>query len=198
MRRRSRTAGALLVAGLLSALPASAGHTGQDDPNDTNGRLDVRAVRLAHADGPPRWTFVTFARWTVAQVWDRGYLVVQLDTRGDDAIDHLVVLRSDGRHLRGTLYRVRGDGREVEMGALPSDKEGPRAASVAIALRKLSIGRARTAYFWAAVSSFIGDACSRPCLDRLPDDGMVEQPLPGVTPSPTPTPSPSPTPSPTA
>ena len=39
------------------------------------------------------------------------------------------------------------------------------------------------------LSSFMGGSCARTCLDTAPDDGMIEQPLPGVTPSPTPPPT---------
>lgn len=186
---------AFIAAAIALAVPAFADHTNQPDPNDTSGRLDLRAVRFDH-EGPPRWTFVTFGRWTLAQIWDHGYLLVELDTRGDEAIDHLALVRSDGRHLRATLYRIRSDGRQAEIGTLPTDKAGARSAWVSVALRKLSIGRSRTSYFWAALSSYTGDACPRTCFDRAPDAEMVEQPLPGVTPTPTPSPTPSPSPSP--
>jgi hypothetical protein len=181
---------------LALALPAGATHTNQTDANDTSGRLDVQAVEFEHDSKPMRWRIVTFAGWTVHELWDEGYLVVELDTKGDEAIDFLAVVRSDGRHLVASLLAVRSDGTQKEIGELPAGKDGRRAAEVLVALRKLTIGPNRTSYHWSVLSSFTGSACPRTCLDRVPDEGMVEQLLPGVTP--TPTPSPSPTPSPTA
>ena len=185
-----------LVAAIAFALPASATHTRQTDPNDVDGRFDLETVRFDHDSRPPRWTFVTFARWTVAQAWDHGYLVVALDTLGDEDADFLAVVRSDGRGLDARLFRIHADGQQVELDTLASGKDGGRSAWVEIALRKLTFGRSRTSYFWAALSSFTAAECPHTCLDRVPDQGMVEQPLPGVTPTPTPTPTPSPSPSP--
>lgn len=193
--------GAILVAvaaavtALALTLPA-AGQVGVRDPNDTAGRLDVKGIRL-DPDASHRWRFATFGRWSLAQIWDRGYLIVQLDTAGDEAIDHLAVVGSDGRALVGTLFRIRRDGSLVVIGTIGASKAGSRAAVVSVALHKLSIGANRTSYFWSALTTSTGSACQRTCFDAVPDSGMIEQLLPGVTPSPSPTPSPIPTSSPT-
>jgi hypothetical protein len=123
--------------------------------------------------------------------------VVELDTRGDEAIDHLAVVRSDGRDLEGVLYRVRRDGGQVGIGTIDADRDGARGAAVSVALRRLRIGAGRISYRWAVVTTFTGPGCPRTCIDLVPDGGMVEQLLPGVTPPPTPSPSPTATPSPT-
>ncbi len=198
MRRGVLAVAATVLATVVSlTLPVAAGQVGQRDPNDTAGRLDVKGVRL-DPDASPRWRFATFGRWSLAQIWDRGYLIVQLDTQGDEAIDHLAVVGSDGRRLVGVLYRVRRDGSQVEIGTVGASKAGARAALVSVALHELSIGANRASYSWSALTSYTGKACRRTCLDVVPDSGMVEQVLPGVTPSPSPTPSPtaSPTPAP--
>lgn len=122
-----RRAGAvLLIAAVVAAAPVLANHTSQTDPNDTPGPLDVRAVDFNHGAGPTRWRFTTFAGWTVGQIWDSGYLVVELDTRGDGQIDHRAVVRSDGSDLVATLYRVRADGRQVVVGGLDAGRAGSR------------------------------------------------------------------------
>jgi hypothetical protein len=196
MRRVVAAIAAVVAAGgLVLTMPAGATHTNQTDANDTRGPLDARAVRFTHG-GAPRWQVQTFARWTVSEMWDHGYVVVELDTRADEAIDHLLVVRSDGRDLVATLYRVRSDGRQVALGPVESDKAGGRGAWVQVALHKLTIGSGRTSYTWSVVTSFTGGGCPRTCLDRVPDAGTVEQLLPGVTPSPTPSPSPTTSPSP--
>jgi hypothetical protein len=183
-----------LAATLALALPASATHTNQTDPNDTAGRLDVRTVLLAH-DETPRWRIDTFAAWTIRRLWDRGFLTVELDTLGDAGVDHLVVIRSDGRELTATLVRVRADGSHRVIAILDADKDGPGGAAVSVALRRLAFGSDRTSYRWSVTTSFVGGACPQTCLDHVPDEDMIEQPLPGVTPTPSPTPSPTPTPS---
>jgi hypothetical protein len=198
MKRLVAALGAVVAAaGLVLTMPAGATHTNQTDPNDTRGPLDARAVRFTHG-GAPRWQVLTFARWTVNELWDHGYVVVQLDTRADEAIDHLIVVRSDGRDLLATLYRVRTDGRQIPLGVVEADKAGGHGAWVRVALHKLMIGNERTSYSWSVLTTFTGGGCPQTCLDGVPDTGMVEQLLPGVTPSPTPSPSPTTSPSPTS
>ena len=176
----------LAVGALLwLAVPALAHHTDQTDPNDTPGTMDLEAVRFDHEE-TPTWRFVTFASWTVRQMWDHGYLVVQLDTRGGPAVDYLAVVRSIGSELEANLFRVRHDGREVEIDRLRTDKSGSSAAWVSMSLNKVTMGPSRTSYFWSALSSFTGPACRQTCFDAVPDEGMIEQPLPSVSPSPTP------------
>jgi len=197
MRRSAAALGSTLVAALLAlALPAGATHTNQVDPNDAQGRLDVQVVEFDHDAKPMRWRIVTFAAWTMHEMWDQGNLIVQLDTKGDDAIDYLAAVRSEGRRLVATLLAVRSDGTQKVIDELPVGKDGTRAAAIFIALRKLTIGPSRTSFFWSVLSSFTGNACPRTCLDHVPDEGMVEQLLPGVTPTPTPSPTATPTPTP--
>lgn len=185
---RARTAAlslAMVTTALVLALPAFGGTTSLEDPNDTDGRLDLRSVGLDDTGVPARWSVSAFRRWTVRELWDRGYVMVQLDTKGDARIDHLAVMSSNGRDLIGTLNRVRDDGRLVEIGRFRVNKSGGRSAALSIALHRLSIGPHRTSYFWNVVTSYVGDACPRTCFDVVPDAGMVEQPLPEPSPSPT-------------
>lgn len=198
-RRTIGTAGAAIVtlAMLIAAgLPVRADHSDLVDPNDVAGPLDLSGVTFDHSSAP-RWRLLSFSRWTIRGIWDRGYLIVQLDTRGDERVDLVALVRSDGRELVGDLFRLRRSGREVRVGRLRVEKRGPRAAWVSVPLVKLSLGPNRTSYFWSVLSSFTGRGCSRTCLDAVPDEGLVEQPLPGATPTPTPTPTPAPTPTPT-
>ena len=189
MRRRAFGIGALVVVTLIAfALPARAHHTDQVDPDDTDGKLDLEEVGFDHEEAPS-WQMVTFPTWTLRSIWDRGNFIVQLDTKGDATADYVAVVRSDGRRLVAALFRLRRDGREIEVTSLRTDKDGSKAASVTVPLRDVSIGPNRTSYFWSVLSSFTGGNCSRTCLDAVPDLGMIEQSLPGVTPSPSPSPS---------
>jgi hypothetical protein len=190
LRRQALGLGALVaVTAIALALPALAHHTDQVDPNDTDGKLDLEQVGFDHEGEVPSWRMVTFSTWTVRSIWDRGDFVVQLDTRGDAAADYVAVVRSNGRRLIATLFRLRRSGRQIEVTSLRTDKEDSWAATVTVPLREVSIGPNRSSYFWSVLSSFTGGSCARTCLDTAPDDGMIEQPLPGVTPSPTPPPT---------
>jgi hypothetical protein len=177
---------------LWLAGPASAHHTDQADPNDTPGTLDLEKVAFEH-EGTPTWRFVTFAPWTVRQMWDSGYLMVQLDTKGGPAIDYVVVMRSLGDELEANLFRLRADGHEVRIDRLRTDKAGSRAAWVSMSLARVVIGPQRASYSWSAMSSFIGPACRQTCFDTVPDEGMIEQTLSSPTPSPSTTAATGPT-----
>ena len=179
----------LLIVGALLwlAVPALAHHTDQTDPDDTPGAMDLEKVAFDH-DGRPTWRFVAFADWTIRQMWDRGYLMVQLDTKGGPAVDYLVVVRSVGTELEANLFRVRSNGREVRIDRLKTEKAGSRAAWVSMNLSKVVIGSRRTSYLWSAMSSFIGPACRQTCFDTVPDTGMIEQTL-SASPAPTPSPT---------
>jgi hypothetical protein len=190
-RRRLSALLAAAAACLALAIPAiGANHTNTQDANDTNGDLDLREIALDHYPGPLRWTFRTFAGWTVSDVWDHGYFVVELDTRGDKSIDERIVVRSDGRVLVATLVARRGDDEHL-LADLRATKDGRTAASVEVALRRLDVPRSRDAFHWYALSLFTGPGCKRVCIDRVPDDGRLEQLVAGATPTPTPTPEPS-------
>ena len=191
MRGRALAICAMVAVTLVAlALPALAHHTDQVDPDDTEGKLDLAQVAFDH-EGAPSWRMATFSSWTVRSIWDRGTFIVQLDTKGDAAADFVAVVRSDGRRLVAALYRLRRDGREIELSVLRTDKGGSKAVTLTIPLREISVGPNRTSYSWSVLSSFTGGNCTRTCLDAVPDEGMIEQPLPGVTPSPTPSPTPS-------
>ena len=186
MRPRTAAVGLAVAATIVAlALPALGGTTALEDPDDANGRLDVRSVTLDDTGAPLGWRVATYRRWTVREIWDRGFVMVQLDTKGDARIDHLAVVSSNGRDLIGTLNRVRRDGRLVEIGRFHADKDGGRAVALTIALHRLSIGAHRTSFSWNVVTSFLGDSCPRTCFDVVPDTGMVQQPLPEPSPSPT-------------
>ncbi|HEU4529475.1 MAG TPA: hypothetical protein VFT80_16295 [Actinomycetota bacterium] len=175
-----RRAVAPLVAALLvlGAAPAWASHTDLSDPNDVDGRLDLEQVQLRHEADPFVWTFRTFRGWKPREMWDRGYLLVELDTRRDDLIDYVALIRSTGRKLEGVLLRTRRDGRQVGIGDLDAWKTGPDAAAIGLPLGAVRFGQGRTSFLWSGTSLFTGRVCPGTCIDRAPDEGMVEQEIP--------------------
>ena len=97
MRLRFLAAGVALAVAL--PLLASARHLDVQDPNDTRGLLDVRRVQVVGTDRP-RFTVLTFGRWTTADIYDRGFLLVYLDTFGDERFDYYALLRSVGGSMK--------------------------------------------------------------------------------------------------
>jgi hypothetical protein len=192
-RRARRTIapfGAAVVTVALVAAIAGAHHSDITDPNDTAGKLDIHEVRLAHQPGPPRWALVTFGEWRTKEIWDRGYLIVMLDTRRGAAAEHYLLVRSTGTELVGSLWRIRSVGPDSYLGQVPVKRWSRRNATVQVGLSRLTFGDSRTFYRWWAETLFTGDRCRRTCLDRAPDVDSVLQWRPGMSPSPSESPSP--------
>ena len=183
-----RRAGTIVIAaGLIAALAitAWAALNVVSDPNDTKGLLDVRTVRF-DPDGPPEWTVITFTSWTIPSIWDTGYVIVYLDTRGDDDPDYYGLIRSDGEDMRADLYRDLNT-TDRRLRSLKVWRNGGRQVSLRIPLRFVKIGINRTLYRWSVLTLFTNSKCHQVCFDPVPDSGMVDQTL---SPSPSPTPSP--------
>ena len=183
------------IAAALATLMAAAlaTHTPVGDPDDTRGPLDIRRVRLVHDDGPPEWTVATFKRWRAPTIWDQGHVFLFLDTYGSMDPDHFVHVRSDGRTLRGVLWRIApSEGRrDRALRSVAVWRTSNRTVSVRVPLRFLKIGEHRTVYRWWVFTSFVGERCRATCIDRAPNTGSIEQWLPGHSPSPTASPSPT-------
>ncbi|HEY7400826.1 MAG TPA: hypothetical protein VH989_08000 [Actinomycetota bacterium] len=184
MRRLS----SVLIAGLFLAgvtLTAWAALVTVQDPNDTQGLFDVRTVRF-DPERPPEWTVITFGSWTTKGVWDKGYVLVYLDTLGNHDPDYFALIRSDGDDMRADLYRDLANDRLLRH--LIVWRNGSHQVSVRIPLRFVKIGPKRTLYRWSALTLYTSANCKVPCIDLVPDDGMVDETL---SPSPTPTPTPT-------
>lgn len=182
---------AALATATTMALMAAAHHADTTDPNDTRGRLDVKRVRFDH-QGPPNWRVVTFSKWTIRGMWDRGYIMVLLDTAGGEAAEYYLLVRSNGRSLEGSLWRARAVGPDSRLGSAKVWRRSGRSVTVQVRLRRLDFGEKRTVYRWWAHTTFTDDVCRRSCHDRAPDRGAIEQWRPGMSPDPSPSDPPSP------
>jgi hypothetical protein len=161
------------------------------DPNDTSGALDVRLVKFNHPKGePPSWTVLTFTTWKIGQMWDRGYVFLEFDTEGQEAADHYAVVRSDGRSMQGELFRVatRAGRPDQKIADLKVWRKSLDGVSVTVPLKRMDFGPYRDYYRWWIVTTLTADKCPNTCLDRVPDDGSVQQWLPGASPPPSATP----------
>jgi hypothetical protein len=187
---------AALVTVAMMAVVAGAHHTDLLDPDDTRGKLDVKQVRFAHSPGPPLWTVVTFPEWRTVEIWDRGYILVLLDTQAGPSAEYYLLVRSTGSSLVGSLWRARNFGPDTHLGSVPVKRPSSRSASVQVGLFRLTFGEKRSFYRWWIETLFTGNTCRRTCRDRAPDHDGVRQWRPGMSPTPSPSPSPSPSGSP--
>ena len=190
---------ALAVIGVTVAAIAGVpgGRAQVDDPNDTRGPLDIRRVWFDPEAGPPQWTLVTFSAWSPKQTEDRAFAFVFLDTKKGAHPDYYVLILSMGHTLSGSLWRDLDRVADIRLGSVAvSMGSGDAGVMVEIPLGRLEFGALRTSYRWSALSMFTGRVCRATCVDRVPDQGAVEQPLGTPSPTPTPTPTPSPTASP--
>ncbi len=188
---------AIAAAALALALPAVANHTSPQDGNDTEGLLDLRTVRLGH-QRPLVWTFLTIARWRPRQIYDRGYFVVELDTRGDQSIDYVVVLRSRRQEMLGTLHRVLANGTQAEIAKLQSDKFGGRSAWVALGLEEGPHRSAANVVLLGGVLAVHRDAVSDNVHRPGPRPGLRRRAAGGARPHPDAEPEPNAEPEPVA
>jgi hypothetical protein len=183
---------AALVTVAVVAVIAGAHDTDFTDPDDSRGRLDLERVRLAHQPGPPRWTLATYGEWRTAEMWDRGYLMVLLDTQGGAGAEYYLLVRSAGTALQGSLWRIRNVGPDSYLGSVPVDRWSRRSATVQVGLSRLTFGASRAFYRWWTETLFTGELCRRTCHDQAPNGDPVLQWRAGMSPSPSPSGSPSP------
>ena len=139
--------------------------------DESGGRgLDVRLV--APAAGPT-FTIEVAGGTSARRLWDKGYLVVSLDTRGGDEIDMHALVRWTSRRPRGVLL---GDRARQGSGPLRARRAGKRGVIVEAPAAKIGADLARPYVRWSVQSIFTGPGC-RPCFDALPAEGAFPLPL---------------------
>jgi Ca2+-binding RTX toxin-like protein len=143
------------------------------DPNDTKGRMDVKKVRSHAGESPPRWKIVTFSSWTIKGIWDDGYFLLFVDTKGDAGPDYHVLGYSNGKNMVGGLYRETSGGGEVRIGGAAVSKAGPRGIVIKLPLAKLD--RTRPYFRWSVTTLFTGKKCGNVCFERVPGQVALPQ-----------------------
>lgn len=176
-----RAAVVVLLASLavaLAAPPAAAAVTRVADGNDTPGVLDIKKAAREHVNYP-RFTIHTFSRWRVKSIWDRGNLVVRLDTRRTKRFDYYVLVRAEGSRLVASLWRDHKRRADEYRGSLPESRSGPRSASVVVPLKRLNFGSERDRYKWQAETLYGAKRClDHVCIDRAPNRRGKAEPIP--------------------
>lgn len=194
MRRGSILALSALIAALsLAPWLAQASHRDPRDGDDTKGLLDVKRV-IVQGREKPRWETRTYARWSVKKIWDRGFVFVYIDTFGDERFDYYALVRGDVDHMTASLWRDRKERKDREIGFLDAWRKDKRSVVVRIPLKRMNFPEQRLTYRWRVQTIFTGDSCKRGCFDFVPNEGAVEEPIPGREPTPTPTITITPTP----
>jgi hypothetical protein len=193
-RRLAPFAAAVLTLAFVGAALARA-PVPLEDPNDTRGPMDVQAVTFDGA-GEPTWEVQLEKPWRTRSTWDRAFAFVYVDVLGDPGGDYYAIVRSTGDDVVASLWRDPKRGNDVRVRPLEVLWGSPREITLTIPLGAMDVGRFRSVYRWWVATTFSGEVCRSTCVDRVPDEGAVEELLPGASPTPTPTATPTPTTSP--
>src|SRR5687767_1792745 len=158
--RRSARVAALLVAvatlAMVVSFGASAGHSDIVDPDDTRGWLDVRRV-TTDGGARARWKVVTWGSWQASQIWDAGYVTINLDTFGTPTPDYYILVGSVGTHLFGELWRDRDQRRDYRVSGVHVWRPSKTSVSARLPLKKMQIGNRRLAYTWYVETIYTSD-----------------------------------------
>jgi hypothetical protein len=161
---------------------AGASHRNLRDPNDTRGMLDVRSVKSFGVVRKPGWRIVTSSRWTLRRMQDRGFVLVNLDTFGGSRFDYYALIGSNGSRMKGTLWRDRASKRDRRVSKLRVWRADGKSVSVRIPMSRMKLGAERLEYRWYAQTLFTSSKCKQVCIDRVPNEGAINEPN-GRTPS---------------
>lgn len=153
------------------ANPPACYPTSPEDAADTSGSLDLRRVQTSFGAQDSVWKLVSYSRWGSRALWDRGYLLVLLDTAGDIREDYLILVRSNGRRIIATLFWG-----GVKVTNLPVWRDGRWSVSVRLPMSRLSVSRGF--FRWRAATQYGQNPCRRDwCVDGAPDDAWLIQPV---------------------
>jgi hypothetical protein len=168
---------AAMLGALLIAAQADASHVTVEDANDARGLLDIRLVKTG---GHETVTFrvETRARRTTRSLFERGFVLVQFDTRYGENIDYFALVRSNGRRMVGTLFRDYQKQRDRAISALAAWRRNRSSVSVRISMTSMAFGRNREEYRWRVQTLFSGPSCRRVCFDFAPNRSWVLEPIP--------------------
>jgi hypothetical protein len=142
------------------------------DGNDTGGLFDVARTSIAPGSNLTI-TISTFKRWTPFEVWDHGFFVITLDTRGDERPDYEVLVRSNSRRMIGHL---RSENRQAPLGPVPVVRPNRRSVRIRITIGRLDFDPSRRFERWQATSVWDEPPCSRTCFDRVDNAGPAPMP----------------------
>ena len=179
----------VLILALAPSMLVRASHIDLADADDTAGSMDVRTVQTLGSARRPAWRVVTFSKWKIRDIWDRGQILVFLDTFGDGGADYYALVYSAGAQMNASLWRTRDGRRDRRLKELTVWRKDDRSVSVIVSLKELRFEDARPYYRWRVETLWRSNACPRVCFDFIPDDGFMREVLVTTSPSPSLTPT---------
>lgn len=156
----------------------SCGTTSPRDRNDTASLMDVKRVKTRLSRPAPMWTVAMYSQFTSSRIEDQGFVLVYLDTLGDERPDYHALIRSSGSRVEGLLFRDRSDGREQLVASLEARRTSANSMTIVVPRKRLRLGTGRRFYRWEILTLYTGNRCQEVCFDRVPDKGAMTQPLP--------------------
>lgn len=174
-----RVIAASLTAATLLALAPSAGanHTVVKDNDDTPGRLDVRRVEVVGSQ-PRKWVIKTHNAWRVRGIFDKGYLLVYLDTFGGNRFDYYVLLRPERKKMKGGVWRDVKNGNDFPVAPTKVNRPNQRTVRTTVPFRKLRVPDTQLDYRWHVRTIYAKRGCYRAvCMDRAPQFKSILEPL---------------------
>jgi hypothetical protein len=152
------------------ATPAIADTVSVTDPNDTNGRLDIRRIAHSHAaDGRLKHRVSTYRRFG-PRALRHGHILLHLAPPSEDAHRYVLVF-SYKRRIRAVI----GDDQDF-IGLRRVTR--PNRKSVVVWLRPTDLGDPPS-YRWQALSQWSAPTgpCSESCLDHAPNRRYLKHTL---------------------
>jgi hypothetical protein len=154
---------ALLAGALVGS--ATADTVRFTDPNDTPGRLDVKAVRHAHDGARLLHTVRTYKGWdSNSLAGDENYIGFYLDA-GDESseADRFIWVRhKEGRGLYAEIFRPGVHANGERLGPVRVSRPDRHSVRIAPRLSQLSKG-IRNGYTWRVTTSFEKSTTGGPC-----------------------------------
>ena len=182
----------LIGAALLVPMLAAANHEIVSDGNDTKGRLDIKKVKTSGLKNP-EFKVVTHRTWSVKKMWDIGFVMVSFDTFDDKTFDYYALVRSNGKELKGRLYKDRARKPDKKIAKVKVWRDNNKSVTVRVHLEDMRLGgKNNLTYRWFAQTILSGTVCKNVCFDFAPNNGAIKEP--NGKPTPTPTVSTPPTP----
>jgi hypothetical protein len=174
----------VIGAAILVPILADARHIDVTDGNDVRGLLDIRRVKT-FGDTRPGFKVDTFSGWSNRDIFERGFILVFFDTFGTKRSDYYALARSTPTRMVASLYRDRQYKRDYKVASAGVWRASRRSVTIQVRLGKMNFGSNRVVYRWYAETLLTGNRCRRVCLDFAPNNDVVTEPRPGVTPTPT-------------
>lgn len=135
------------------------------DPNDTPGKLDVRAAGQDHDGGRLVHSVSTFRRWRPRALRsDETYIGFYLDAGSDDSsADRFIWVRwKKGRGLYAQIFRPLTHANGDLLGPVRVSRPNPRSVVISVRLAQLSKG-IRNGYRWRVTTSYEKTTSEGPC-----------------------------------